>query len=340
MKVTATSLWVSMPIIRNIVMASAKGAADIKSMCSTANLQVSDLENANARLTLGQNCAIMEAALHISRDEFLGLHIGEKTSPTVLGITGHLMQSSKDVLSALMNIQQFTKTFTRLYTFHLEIKGNVVYYYCEPVAIWNDLSPETARHSVDISFAGALHILRLLTGHTFRPIKVLYRYPRITNVSEHERIFRCTPLFNQPSNCILFSLKDVSQPIVGYNQELHDILKNLLETELLKNEKQLAFSDQVKHIILKNYHFSFPLLEDVAALMHITPRTLQRKLQEEQTSFRVLEDEIKKEIAINLLTNAHLTITDVALKLGYADRSSFQRAFKQWTGKTPSAFQQ
>lgn len=333
-----SSLWVSMPIIRNIILFSAKSQQDIELLCKTANINVEDLEKADGKLTLQQNCAIMEAALAVSGDEFLGLHIGERTTATVLGITGHLMQSSKDVLSALQNLQQFTAAFTQLYKFAVEVKNDEVFYYCEPIEVWSDMSPDTARHSVDICFAGALHILRLLTGQHFQLQRLLYRYPRLSSIVEHERILKCTPLFNQDCNCIVFSLQEVERPIVGYNKELHDILKTILEKEISNQHATTSFSNQVKQIILKNYQFSFPLLEDVAQLMHITPRTLQRKLQEENTSFRTLEDEIKKEIAVNLLSNPSISVTDVAYKLGYADRSSFQRAFKQWTGKTPGDY--
>lgn len=332
-----SSLWVSMPIIRNIIMFSARNPNDIKTICGTGNIETEDLEKADYKLTLDQNCAIMDAALTISGDEYLGLHIGEKTTPSILGVTGHLMESSKDVLSALQNLQQFTSAFTRLYKFHLEVKGEEVFYYCEPIEVWNDMSPDTARHSVDISFAAALHILRLMTGQIFQPLKVLYRYPRILNVEEHEKILRCRPLFNQDCNCIVFSLKDVLFPIVGYNKELNAILKNILETELKQNA-QTSFSDQVKQLILKNYQFTIPSLEDIAAILHITPRTLQRKLQEENTSFRALEDAIKIEIASNLLTSPAISITEIAYKLGYTDPKSFQRAFRRWTGKTPGDY--
>ncbi len=319
-------------------MFSAKSQHEIALICKTANINAEELDKADGKLTLQQNCAIMEAALAVSKDEFLGLHIGERTTATVLGITGHLMQSSKDVLSALQNLQQFTATFTQLYKFAVEVKDDEVFYYCEPIEVWNDMSPDTARHSVDICFAGALHILRLLTGQNFQLIKVLYRYPRLSSVVEHKRILKCDPLFNQDCNCIVFSLQEATRPIVGYNKELHDILRTILETEIAGQHATTSFSAGVKQIILKNYQFSFPLLEDVAALMHITPRTLQRKLQEENTSFRALEDEIKKEIAVNLLSNPSISVTDIAYKLGYADRSSFQRAFKQWTGKTPGDY--
>jgi hypothetical protein len=97
----------------------------------------------------------MEAALTISGNKNLGLHIGKKTTAVVLGITGHLMESSKDVLTALQNLQQFTSVFTQLYHFNLIVKNEDLYYYCEPLEVWNDMSPETARQSVDMAYAGS-----------------------------------------------------------------------------------------------------------------------------------------------------------------------------------------
>ena len=334
----AAAFWVSMPIIRNIVMGAAKNSGELQTICNAGNITASELEDAGYKLTLEQNCSIMEAALAISGDAFLGLHIGEKTTPVVLGITGHLMQSSKDILTALQNLQQFTSTFTQLYNFSLEVKNDEAYYYCEPLQLWNDISPETARHSVDIAFAGILHSFRLLTGKSFQPKKILYRYARILLTDEHERILRCRSLFNQHCNCIVFSLADMQSPVIGYNSELNIVFKNLLETELKKQHEGTSFTAQVREVILKHYQFTFPQLEEIAGYMLITPRTLQRKLQEENTSFRTLSDSIKEELACSLLNNNVLSITEIAYKLGYAEPSTFQRAFRQWTGKTPNAF--
>ena len=96
---------------------------------------------------------------------------------------------------------------------------------------------------------------------------------------------------------------------------------------------------KTRNLILELSRLSFPSLEEVAAQMHLTPRTLQRKLQEEQTSFRVESDAVKQELARNLLSSKSLTISEVSDRLGYADQAAFQRAFRQWTGTTPKAFQ-
>ena len=332
------ALWVSMPIIQNIVMGTGCNCAEIDLICQSGDITREQLEDYDLKLSLQQNCAIMEAALAISADQTLGLHVGEKTSPVVLGITGHLMQSSKDVLTALENLQQFTTVFTRLYNFYMEIKKDEVYYFCEPLEVWNNISPETARQSVDIAYAGALHILYLLTGRLFYPKKVNYRYTRLADTSEHERIFKCVPLFNQPCNSIVFSLADLKTPVIGHNRELNTLFKNLLETEIKKENNGVTFGSEVKQMILLNYQFDFPQLEEIAEKMHMAPRTLQRKLKEENSSFRQLLDSIKQELACNMLVNKRLSIAEIAYKLGYAEPSTFQRAFQQWMGRSPKSF--
>lgn len=331
-------LWVSMPIIRNIVIGTGCSGEQRDIICKAGGITADQLEDASYRLTLEQNCGLMEAALTVTGNKILGLQIGKKTTAVVLGITGHLMESSKDALTALQNLQQFTSVFTRLYHFYMEIKNEEMHYYCEPLEVWNNISPETARQSVDMAYAGALHILYLLTGKFFQPKRVMYRYSRVVDTSEHERIFKCRPVFNQPCNCIVFSLADVKTPVIGYNKELNEIFRTLLEAEVTKQSSGVSFTSEVKQTILKHFHFSFPQLEEIAAHLHMTPRTLQRKLQEENTSFRLLSDLIKQELARSLLRNEKLSISQIAYKLGYAEASTFQRAFRQWTGTSPNAF--
>lgn len=327
-----------MPIIRSIVLFAGNGPQGVATICASGGIAVADLDDAERRLSLEQNCAIMDAALHISGDPHMGLHVGERTTATVLGLTGHIMQSSKDALSALQNVQAFTGAFSRLYGFRLELKGHEAIYHCEPIQVWNDMSPDTARHSVDIAFSGVLHILRMLTGRHVRLQRANYRYLRIADLSEHERVLGCRPSFGQLTNSIVFSTVDLAAPIVGYNPQLNAMLKDLLDAELRKHAGGASFGEKVKQVILRNLHVTFPTLEAIADSLHMTPRTVQRKLSAEDTSFRVVCDAVKEEVACNLMANPDLSINEIALKLGYGEVSSFHRAFKQWTGITPAEF--
>lgn len=331
------TLWVRMPILRNIVLGAARHREALEQICSHGGITIADLDNPDLKISLEQNCALMDAAMQLSADPNLGLHIGERTTIGILGIAGYLMESSKDLLTALQHLQHYTASFSRLYYFGIELVGEEAVYVCEPISVWNDVSPETARQSVDIAFAGALHILRLLTGLQLQPLRVQYRYPRIRDVSEHERILKCRPVFNQPCNALTFLKQDLQQRIIGYNRELNDVFKKLLEQKL-QEEGGPPFIHQVRTFILEQSRFSFPTLEEVADRLHLTPRTLQRKLQEENSNFRALSDSIKEELACNLLSSKQVTVSKIADRLGYADAAAFQRAFRQWTGKTPKGY--
>lgn len=331
------SLWVSMPILRNIVLGAAGSQEDLQYICAQAGIPTAALDDPELKLSLQQNCALMEAALRVSDDPHLGLHVGERTTVNVLGVAGYLMESSKDLLTALQHLQQYTATFSTLYYFGIAVQDHEAVYYCEPIQAWNDLSPETARQSVDIAFAGTLHILRLLTGAGLQPLRVYYRYPRISNTSEQERIFRCRPLFNQSCNALVFATKDLERSIINYNRALNAVFLGMLQQKLGAAGQSML--SRTRTLILELSRLSFPSLEEVAAQLHLTPRTLQRKLQEEQTSFRVVSDAIKEELARQLLSSKSLSVAEVADRLGYADPAAFQRAFRQWTGTTPKAYQ-
>ena len=328
-------LWVKMPVIKNKILFAAKDEEDIDFICKEGKITRENLNDPDFKLTLEQDIAIVKAALKISKDPFMGLHIGERTTQVVLGITGYLMECSKDVLTALQNLQQYTNLFTRLYSFRIETNERESIFFSEPIHSWNNISPETAQQTVDYSFTGTLHVLKLLTGKSLHPEKILYRYDEPDDISEYERIFKRKPLFNQNCNCMIFNPDDMKLPVIGYNKELNKYFNSLLEEELRREKQKSDFTQYVRQLILQNYNFEFPNLEEVARHIHITPRTLQRKLQEENTSFRILMDSIKQELACHLLSNKMLSITEIAYKLGYTEAGSFQRAFRQWTGKTP-----
>jgi AraC-like DNA-binding protein len=332
------TLWVSMSILRNIVLGAVKNKAELRSVCEQGRITVADLDDPDIKLSLQQNCALMEASLHISRDPHLGLHIGERTTVNVLGIAGYLMETSKDLLTALLNLQQYTASFSTLYYFGIDVKDGEAVYVCEPIQVWNDLSPETARQSVDIAFAGSLHILRLLTGAWLQPLRVCYRYPRFADTKEHERVFKSAPLFNQSCNALVFASEDMNRNVIGYNRALNGVFTEMLQNKLGTENQSVI--QRIRFTILELSRLSFPSLEEVAAQMHLTPRTLQRKLQDEHTSFRAECDSIKQELACNLLSSKSISVAEVSDRLGYADQAAFQRAFKQWTGTTPKAFQQ
>lgn len=329
------AFWASMSVIRNLILLGSKNDVEIAAVCKAGDIDPNDLNNLELKVSLESKIAVIQKLLELSGDKDLGLHLGEKAAPPMLGQAGHLQQSSKDVLSAFERTFHFSRTFTAVYDSRMEEKNAEVWLYYEPVKAWSDASPETVSHGVNIPFAATMNFMRLLSGRSVYPIRVMYRGDRIRDTSEHERIFQCKPSFNQDSNCMVFRTADMQIPVLGYNPQLSAMIEKLLQERLRESEEGVRFTTKVKEAISANYQFDFPQLENIAVTLNITPRTLQRKLQDENTSYRELRDSIRYELATTLLRYKDLTISEIAYKLGYAELTAFRKAFKQWSGVTP-----
>ncbi|MGV3637690.1 MAG: AraC family transcriptional regulator ligand-binding domain-containing protein, partial [Flavobacteriales bacterium] len=264
-----------------------------------------------------------------------GLHLGEHTNLSALGLAGLMMGSSRHAVDVLHCSQEFSQAFTNMQTFRLELVEGEAHLSSEMVQVWVDRSPGTASYVMETSFSSVVNQLELLTRKHIRPIRLYFRHDRPADISEFERIFRCRPLFGQEVNRMVFSAADLQAPIIGHNQPLNDMLKSIYAEQVRKTSEGASFTEKVKQVMLGNMQVIFPPLEVIAEVLHMTPRTLQRKLSTEGTTFRALTDTVKQELAESMLANRDLTIADIAHKLGYFEPTSFQRAFRQWTGRTP-----
>lgn len=326
-----------MPIIRNTVLSVGGNAKGIAEMCDAIGIAVEDLDEADKRLTLEEGITSIKAAWRISGDPDLALHLGERTRVSALGLAGLIMESSKDAFAVLRCAQEFSQAFTNVQSFELKSIGTAVHFISDASPVWVERSPETAHYVIETTFSGVIHQLYLLTRKHIRPVRVLYRHSRPADTTEHERIFGCRPEFGQEVNCMVFAAEDLRAPVVGHNRPLNDMLKGVYE-EHMRRHTNGSFVEKVKQVVLGNMQITFPPLEVIAEVLNVTPRTLQRKLQQEGTTFRALSDSVKQELAEHLLSNPALTIADIAYKLGYFEPTSFQRAFRQWTGTTPMEF--
>ncbi len=327
-----------MPIIRNIVLGAVRRGANLEQLCQYAGIDSSLLDQGDALVSFEIGYHTWEAAVALTNDPFLGLHIGQETSATSIGAAGYLMESSPNLQTAFTNLAQFYKAFTAVYAYSTEVCQQEFRVYCEPISLWNELSPETARQSVEISMSASIHIIKLFTGKYTYPAQILLRSPQPADISEYVRIFRVVPHFNESCNAIVFRLSDMQQPVIGYNKELNRVFAQLLQEQILKSQSKKGFAEEVRKTILQHFLLTMPQLNEVAEQMNMSPRTLQRKLQEEGYTFQKVAESVRRELSLGLLRDQRLTVAEVAYKLGYTEPSAFQRAFRQWTGQTPKSF--
>ncbi len=171
-----------------------------------------------------------------------------------------------------------------------------------------------------------------LTGSSLKVKRVWFRHAEPLYADKYREYFKCEVLFNQAFDAMWVDAHLLDFPILSSSPGYHFKIKEQAQTQLQSIE---TFSGEIKRII----RCSLPEdigVEMVAKALLCSERTMQRKLAEENTSFKALKQEVRKSVAIELLETTTLSIEKIAFRLGYEQRTSFVVAFLRWTGVKPT----
>ncbi len=152
----------------------------------------------------------------------------------------------------------------------------------------------------------------------------------------YEAHFHCPVKFNADQNALVFNKADLDLPFVTYNGDLFGIVAPQLEAELTEQLANKTFTEQAKAILKHLLAGQRPAIEDLARELHLSTRTLQRRLTENGISFQRLLDEARHELARHYLLHSSRELNETAYLLGYKVANSFFRAFHHWEGTTPA----
>jgi AraC-like DNA-binding protein len=192
---------------------------------------------------------------------------------------------------------------------------------------------------IDCCFAWILSIARCGTGTRLSPIRVELAQPR-EHAKTVERHFGCPAVFGAARNAIVFHAEDAKRAFVTRNAELLSMLAPQFEAELRQESGEENFVERVRVTIQQKLTGQRPTIEDIADTLHISSRTLQRRLQEEGSSFQRVLDDARHQLARRYLNNSVLELNEAAYLLGYEDGNSFVRAFRGWEGIPPARWRE
>ena len=188
-------------------------------------------------------------------------------------------------------------------------------------------------------FAWVLSIGRHGTGTRLSPLRVEFVQPR-SHVKVIERHFGCPIVCGATRNAIVFRAADAQRPFVTRNAELLAIIAPQLDEELKQEMGEENFAERVRGAIQQKLTGRRPNIEDIAGALHISSRTLQRRLQEAGSSFQRVLEEARRQLARHYLNNSVLELNEAAYLLGYEDANSFVRAFRTWEGVPPARWRE
>lgn len=300
-------------------------------LLSEVGLHEGVLEDPLDRLPLKVMCDLLESARTLTGEPGLGYYLGLDTKVTMYGYLGFAALSASTVREALALAVAFAPLFSTALTMDLQIEGGRASLRLEENA---DLG--SARDIVLISMLlGLSEIGRALTGRNVEnsldlTIPEPEYYGRFAHLAPNSH-------FGQPVNRMSFAAAALDVPVLMADQAALRLARNLCERALDDLGFDAGLVDRVRRLVTGE-EGAFRSLECVAARIHLSARTLKRRLSAQGVSFSALVDRERREKALLLLRSSRLSIEDVAERLDYSTASSFVRAFHRWTGTTPAVY--
>jgi AraC-like DNA-binding protein len=178
---------------------------------------------------------------------------------------------------------------------------------------------------------------RALSGGTSHPLSVALRRSEPAPSDAWARVFRAPVTFGADTNCMIYSSAVLDAQLPSGNPELAHYNDELVARHLARLDKD-RFATRVHTLLAGLLASGEPSPRDVARELGLSIRSLQRHLADEGTSFKDVLAETRRGLAQTYLSDGHSSVTEVAFLLGFADTSSFARAFRRWTGSSPSEY--
>ncbi len=177
-----------------------------------------------------------------------------------------------------------------------------------------------------------------LVGRRIPILRTEFSYAEPAHSAEY-RLMYCADLrFNRPNTLLAFEASYLDLPVVQNERSAKEFLRTAPESILLKYKNGSSLTARVRRRLRQYLPGMVPDFEELAQEMSITPATLRRRLHEEGESYQSIKDQLRRDLAISYLSHSSRSVMDIAVELGFSERSAFHRAFRKWTGASPGEF--
>jgi len=274
---------------------------------------------------------------HLGEVPALGLQAGLRYHFTALGAVGLALASSPTLGSAMGVALRYIDLTFALTRVELEREGGE----CRIVLRADDTPPEVVRFALERSVGVLFSLARDLFGDVMLCKHLAFAVPSPSREARElqQALLGISPRYDATRTEVVLDAADLDRPLL----QASPVALHLAETEcrrlMLERRARTGFAERVRDRVARHGGRP-PDMEAVAAELHVTPRTLRRRLKDEGTTYSALCNEVRETYSEELLAVPDLSVAEIADRLGYADATSFIAAFKRWKGETPHRFRQ
>jgi AraC-like DNA-binding protein len=286
------------------------------------------------RLPYAKVDRIRAKAVKLSGDEAFGLRSAAVYLPSQLGALGYAWQASLTLRKAFLRLERFVRVINAKAFVRVEDSDG-----CMVVTLGLDVGSECEFARDDGALALITRMCRLISGDHFRLQAVNFKHAEPQDIKPYFEFFACQLSFNQADNQLLIPLALADELLAGASPELALLNDQVVMRRLARIDRDDIVA-RVQAVLMDQLPRGNISDDSVADTLHMSVRTMHRKLTNVNNNFRTLLVEMRRNLAEQYILDNSLTLTEISLLLGFSEPSSFSRAFKSWTGAAPSEARQ
>lgn len=286
------------------------------------------------RLSYEKIDRIRTKAAALSGDEAFGVKSASVYAVSQLGALGYAWQASLTLRKACARLERFIRVVNDKAVVLVEDVDD-----CMVVTLRLNVPSDNESVRDDGALATITRMCRLICGDHFRLSAVNFKHLEPRDIKPYFEYFACQLNFDQADNQLLIPLSIADELLIGANPELALLNDQVITRRLALLDRndivarvQSALMEQLPHGNISD--------DSVATTLHMSVRTMHRKLTEVDQNFRTLLVEMRRNLAELYIMDNSLTLTEISMLLGFSEPSSFSRAYKSWTGSAPSEIRQ
>ena len=324
-------------LIQSLLIYCANQGVEIEKLLADSSISKKILEkNYQGEISADQLEQLWKNAANSTKDRLIGFHFGTTMQLAALNIVGTIIQSSNTVKDALQIASSFVHLLTDMYAMQIEAGSRTTL--IRLVSFQQDERyPQTKKHLGDFLLTFTLYELKGLVLLNLKPIQVGLPTFSVEFETQYKQVFSC-PVYKSEDYVIELANDQLNIPIISANYQLQSLLLNQVSELLNPPYLEGDFSIRIFNFLLSNSYLYSLSLDAVAGTFNMSARKLQRQLKQEGVTYIQIVEAVRKTLAIQYIKNSSSSIKEISYTLGYSEPSAFVRAFKKWTGKSPSQY--
>ena len=309
-----------------------------ETVCQAAQIDPAWVDEPNSRVPAAAMERLWAAAEQLTGDADLGLHSAESYNPGALSIVGYVILSCRTAGEALERFARYAQLLNEGLQVSVEHKQDTTTCRFGAADDLGSYLRRSPRQVIETVAAGIVLTLGRVAAQPPVPIEVTFQHAAPASIAEHARVLGPVVRFDQSENAVVYSTSALAAGMLSADPALLEVFEGDARRRLEQLKLHGAVSGRVQSIVFARMKGEVPSLASIASELAMSERSVQRSLTEESTSYREIVDDVRKGLALSHLSRPDASVADVAFLLGFSEPSAFTRAFRRWTGSSPSRF--